>query len=241
MFTGIIEETGRIRSITLGRISISAVKVLDGTKPGDSIAVNGVCLTVTSARPSFFCAEVMGETLARSALGGLRPGDPVNLERAVLASSRLDGHLVAGHVDGTGTVRSIAREGIASIITIGCDRALTAMMAVKGSVAVDGVSLTLCSVQEESFSFSVIPHTLSATCLGFRRAGSTVNIECDLLARYAATERAGGSARGIAETDAGIAHHAQQTRGTSTASAETNADRRLYSALLEQGFITGGQ
>lgn len=238
MFTGIIEETGRVRSVAPGRISISAAKVLDGTKAGDSIAVNGVCLTVTSVSPSFFCADVMAETLARSALGSLRQGDPVNLERAVLASSRLGGHLVAGHVDGTGTVRSIGREGIASVFTIACGRALTALMAVKGSVAVDGVSLTLCSVRDDSFSVSVIPHTLGATCLGLRRAGSAVNVECDLLARYAAAG-AGAPPSGVT-TDAGIARRDRHARETA-ACAEMAADGRLYSALLARGFITGGQ
>lgn len=245
MFTGIIEEMGHLRFITpaqgpSGRsatsaaVLISAVKILAGTKPGDSIAVNGVCLTVTSVGKDSFCADVMGETLARSTLGSLRQGESVNLERAILASSRLGGHLVAGHVDGAGTVRTIRREGIASIITIGCDRAITAMMAVKGSVAVDGISLTLCSVQEGLFSVSVIPHTMGSTCLGSRRAGSRVNIECDPMARYAALSMG----RAIA------GEHDPRSAGDVRAPAATHdtaANKRLYSTLLEQGFVQGGQ
>ena len=244
MFTGIIEETGKILSIARGgasarcgasaRLSVSAAKALDGTKIGDSVAVNGVCLTVTAVGPARFFADVMGETLARSTLGTLRRGDPVNLERALLASSRLGGHIVAGHVDGTGMVRSIRREGIASVITIGCDRALTAMMAVKGSIAIDGVSLTLCSVREGIFSVSVIPHTLVSTCLGSRRAGSSVNVECDLLARYAA----------LSEGSAIAGAHDPRSADDGASSVSTRnaaADKRLYSSLLERGFIRGGQ
>lgn len=193
MFTGIIEETGTIRNISAGQnsaqITVNACKVLDGTKKGDSIAVNGVCLTVTSLSDSSFSADAMTETLRRSSLGNLKPGNKVNLERAMAADGRFGGHIVSGHVDTCGKVISVTESGIARIIRVGIPEnssGLMSLIAVKGSVAVDGASLTVVSVDRNSFSVSLIPHTRSASTLGSLRPGSLVNVEADVFARYIA-------------------------------------------------------
>lgn len=191
MFTGIIEETGTIKSISCGRssalITVNAHKVLDGTSEGDSIAVNGVCLTVTSLSGGSFTADAMPETLRRSSLGSLKPGDIVNLERAMQAGGRFGGHIVSGHVDACGRVVSVTAAGIARIIRIEIPANASGLMpliAVKGSVAVDGASLTVVSVDHNSFSVSLIPHTRSVSTLGTLRQGSMVNVEADVFARY---------------------------------------------------------
>lgn len=191
MFTGIIEETGTVRAITAGStgaaLSITADKVTEGTAVGDSIAVNGVCLTVTSISGRTFTADVMPETLRRSSLGKLFRGAKVNLERAMKADGRLGGHIVSGHVDGCGQVASIVRDGIAKRINITTDPSLLKYIVVKGSVTLDGVSLTVVSADESSFAVSLIPQTCAATTLGDLREGSIINVEVDILARY--TER----------------------------------------------------
>ena len=188
MFTGIIEEVGYVRSITRGahsaRITINAHTVCQGTRVGDSIAVNGVCLTVTEISPSFFTADIMAETLLRTTLGKLQCGDAVNLERALTLARRLGGHLVSGHVDGSGTIHSILKEGIASILEITCSPELLKYIATKGSIALDGISLTICSVSDSGFSVSLIPHTQMQTNAYLKKVGDTLNIECDLIARY---------------------------------------------------------
>lgn len=188
MFTGIIEEVGYVRSITRGahsaRITILAHTVCQGTRLGDSIAVNGVCLTVTEISSSVFVSDIMAETLQRTTLGELQCGDAVNLERALTLATRLGGHLVSGHVDGTGTIRSILKEGIASILEINCSPKLLKYIAVKGSIALDGISLTVCGVSDSSFSVSLIPHTQMQTNVYLKKVGDTLNIECDLIARY---------------------------------------------------------
>lgn len=188
MFTGIIEELGTIESAVRGRLSarlvIRAQKVLEGTRVGDSIAVNGVCLTATEICDGRFSADVSLETLNRSSLGAARTGTPVNLERALTLASRLGGHLVQGHIDGTGRIASIATEGIARVMTVECGRELLAYIVDKGSVAVDGVSLTACTPDKSGFRVSVIPHTGAVTTLSGRRAGDIVNIECDIVAKH---------------------------------------------------------
>ncbi|MBR5384271.1 MAG: riboflavin synthase [Bacteroidales bacterium] len=188
MFTGIIEETGTVQSIaTHGdgtALSITADKVLEGTVVGDSIAVNGVCLTVTSISGRTFTADVMPETVRRTSLARLRPGAAINLERAMQASGRLGGHIVSGHVDGCGLVESITPDGIALRVKISLDPGLLKYIAQKGSVTLDGVSLTVVDVDDRSFAVSLIPQTRAFTTLGALKTGSIINVEVDVLARY---------------------------------------------------------
>lgn len=188
MFTGIINEVGTLQGIQRGAnsavLTIGAKTILEDVKLGDSIAVNGVCLTVTSFTPSQFTADVMHETLNRSALGALRPGSAVNLERAMRADGRFDGHIVAGHIDGTGTIASIRRDDNAIRYTIRTIPAILRYIIEKGSIAIDGISLTVTEVTRENFSVSVIPHTAACTNLVQRRIGDTVNLENDCIGKY---------------------------------------------------------
>ncbi|MBQ8961893.1 MAG: riboflavin synthase [Ruminococcus sp.] len=188
MFTGLIEETGRVVSLRRGGTSsfirIEAEKVLEGTVTGDSIAVSGVCLTVTEMGSGWFQADVMNETLSRSSLGSLKPGDPVNLERAMAAGGRFGGHIVSGHIDGTGTVTDIKNDGIAVWYTIAAKPEILRYIVEKGSVALDGISLTVARVTAESFSVSVIPHTAAVTTLSRRKTGDKINIENDIIGKY---------------------------------------------------------
>lgn len=188
MFTGIIEETGPIRTITRGQrsaiLSVGASEILSDLKVGDSVAVNGVCLTATTVDGGGFTADVMSETLNRSTLGGLSAGDVVNLERAMPADGRFGGHIVSGHIDGVGIVKSIRRDDNAVWYAVEIPDALRRYIVEKGSIAIDGISLTVASVDGRGFSVSVIPHTLSVTALGARRVGSGVNLETDIIAKY---------------------------------------------------------
>jgi len=188
MFTGIVEELGHVASISdLGdaaRIVITGPLVTSDTRPGDSIAVNGVCLTVVDIHEADFSADVMLETLRRSSLGALAPGSRVNLERAARVDSRIGGHLVQGHVDGTALVRSIEPAEHWTTVTFEMGGGLSRYVVEKGSITVDGVSLTVVAVDEESFSVSLIPTTLEHTTLGTRQVGDTVNIEVDVIAKY---------------------------------------------------------
>ena len=184
MFTGIVEEIGVVRGAEGGRLTIEAAKVLEGTKPGDSLAVNGVCLTVTSLSGGAFEVDVMPETLSRTNLGGLRYGERVNLERALALGGRLGGHLVLGHVDDVGKVVSVAPEENARIMRIAVPARLLAYIAGKGFIAVDGVSLTVVDVDDFSFSVSLVAYTTEHTILGDKSPGSTVNLEVDVIARY---------------------------------------------------------
>lgn len=188
MFTGIIEEVGTVRQIRRGRhsavVTVQARTVLEDTKIGDSIAVNGVCLTVTQLFSDRFSADVMHETLARSALAGLTAGTAVNLERAMAANGRFGGHMVAGHVDGIGRISHIRRDDTAVWYTILAAPAILRYVVEKGSVAVDGISLTVAAVDRESFSVSAIPHTVSRTSLHDRREGDPVNLEADVIGKY---------------------------------------------------------
>lgn len=196
MFTGIVEEVGRIKAIKRGNggavLEIEAVKVLEGTRVGDSIATNGVCLTVTGMGAGSFDADVMPETLRRSNLGDLRPGDRVNLERALRLDSRLGGHLVAGHVDGTGVVSDRRQEDNAVWFTVAATPEILRYVIEKGSIAVDGVSLTVAYVDEAVFKVSVIPHTQEETTLLGKRVGAVVNLENDLIAKYVEKFTGGG-------------------------------------------------
>ena len=173
MFTGIVEEMGIIRGIRKNResavVSVKAEKVLEDLKIGDSVAVNVVCLTVVEFFPGGFGADVMHETLDRSTLGSLKPGSRVNLERAMAAGGRFGGHIVAGHVDGRGAVRKIKRDDNALWYTIAGDREILRYVVEKGSIAIDGISLTVAKVSEDSFQVSVIPHTARETVLQERK------------------------------------------------------------------------
>ncbi len=188
MFTGIIEEIGKIKTVVRGArsvvVEVEAAVVTEGTKVGDSIATNGVCLTVTALTGNGFRADVMPETMERSNLGLLRPGDRVNLERALCLNSRIGGHLVAGHVDGTGRIVGMDRDDTAIWITVGAPERILRYVIEKGSVAVDGVSLTVAYVDGEVFKVSVIPHTQKETTLTKKRTGDVVNLENDMIARY---------------------------------------------------------
>jgi len=188
MFTGIIEELGTLsrieRAAGFCRLAISAGKVLDDCREGDSIAVNGACLTVTRRRPDGFVADVMAETMRRTNLGNLKAGDKLNLERSLRLGDRLGGHIVAGHVDEVGTITDLRPEDIATIMTVGASSQLMKYIAVKGSVCVEGVSLTVTDVASSSFQVSLIPFTKENTTLGLKRVGDAVNIEVDMLARY---------------------------------------------------------
>ena len=212
MFTGIIEEIGSIRSVAAGThsavLSVRAERSLEEMQTGDSIAVNGVWLTVSSFDRESFTADVMHETLNRSGLGALKKDSPVNLERAMRADGRFGGHIVSGHIDGTGTIIRVRTDDNAVWYTIRAASPVMRYIVEKGSVAIDGISLTVAGVDAESFSVSVIPHTAKQTTLGLRRPGDAVNLENDCVGKYvekllglsgqtgtAAGKRAGGLTR----------------------------------------------
>ncbi len=188
MFTGIIEELGivkGVRSQTGGmRLSISGRAVSEGMKIGDSIAVNGACLTVVELSNSIFSVDVSRETLDKTNIGKLRVGDKVNLERPMRLSDRLGGHLVAGHIDAVGVIRGIVKKGDTSIFTFEAPPELAQYLIYKGSVAVDGISLTVNEIQGNRFTVTIIPHTARITTLGFKKIGDSVNLEADLIGKY---------------------------------------------------------
>lgn len=185
MFTGLIEEQGRVLTPPRnGKLSLAADKVTEGLALGDSIAVNGVCLTVSSFSGQSFTADVMPETLHRSNLGGLRTGSLVNLERALPATGRFGGHFVSGHIDGVGSLLSVRPEGNALIFSIRAAPELLRGIVEKGSVAIDGISLTVVEVTETLFSVSVIPHTAAVTTLAGKRPGDRLNLETDMIGKY---------------------------------------------------------
>lgn len=188
MFTGIIEEIGTINRLSRNgdgaRLLINAKKVLNDVKLGDSIATNGVCLTVTAYNSHSFQVDVMAETMRRSNLKYLKVGSPVNLERALRLGSRLGGHWVTGHIDDMGTIVSFQQEHNAQWITIKPPKTLVRYMILKGSIAIDGVSLTIQYVDSEEFKVSIIPHTKDETLLLRKKIGDSVNLECDLIGKY---------------------------------------------------------
>lgn len=188
MFTGIVEERGRVASVEAyddaARLVIAGRRVMEGTVPGDSIAVNGVCLTVVDVLPDGFSADVMAETLRRTSLAQALPGADVNLERAARMDSRIGGHLVQGHVDGVATIIAITPSDNWTTMRFRLPDGLARYVVEKGSIAVDGVSLTVVDVDDDSFSVSLIPTTLGETILGTRRVGDLVNIEVDAMAKY---------------------------------------------------------
>lgn len=188
MFTGLVEEIGRVRRLEIGgqgaKLTVEARKVLEGTGIGDSIAVNGACLTVVEVLPYGFTVEIMAETLRVTNLGRLAPGDEVNLERALRWGDRLGGHLVSGHVDGVVRILERRRVGLALEMVFSLPQELRPYVVPKGSVALDGTSLTVIANYGDRFSVGLIPHTLQATVLGRKKEGDEVNLEVDLLARY---------------------------------------------------------
>ncbi|MCF8367922.1 MAG: riboflavin synthase [Bacteroidales bacterium] len=188
MFTGIIEEIGIVRKILRNEksaaISLQAMRILDDIKLGDSINTNGACLTVSSLLKNGFAVDVMAETMRKTNLDRLQPGHKVNLERALCVNGRLGGHLVSGHIDGTGTIVQIKHEDIATWFLIKADKHLLKYMINKGSVAIDGISLTIAELLETEFWVSTIPHTKSNTNLTEKKLGDLVNIECDMIGKY---------------------------------------------------------
>lgn len=188
MFTGIVEEMGAVtaleRSLTGTKMTVMAATVMGELKIGDSISVNGTCLTVVSRSEKDFSVEVSPETLSVTTLGQLTAGAPVNLERAMKLNERIGGHLVAGHVDGVGTIRSRHQEGNAIVLTIEAPAEVLRYCIVKGSVTVDGISLTINQVGTHTFSVAIIPHTAKVTTLGLKQINDTVNLESDLIGKY---------------------------------------------------------
>lgn len=188
MFTGIVEEIGTVRTIKQGTESvilmIEGKVVLEDIHIGDSIAVNGVCLTVTNVQDGCFMADVMPETIRRSSLGGLKLGSRVNLERAMAANGRFGGHIVSGHIDGTGVIKNQKREDNAVWVTIAAEPQLLHYIVEKGSIAIDGISLTVAYIDEKCFKVSLIPHTADETTLLKKKIGEIVNLECDVVGKY---------------------------------------------------------
>lgn len=198
MFTGIVEEVGKVKSTDPGHLVVSASTVMGGMKVGDSICINGACLTVTSfvevdEDGGSFSLDVVPETLRRTNLGELQPGHPVNLERSMPADGRFGGHIVQGHVDGTGKVRSIEADGEASLISFAAPPSVMRYVVEKGFIAVDGASLTVVDCDQNSFMVTIIPHTRENTVFRYRGVGDTVNLEADIIAKY--TERLTTAAR----------------------------------------------
>ena len=185
MFTGIIEEVGTFGGLSGGTITIGAKLVQSDAHIGDSIAVNGVCLTVTQFDARGFRAAVMPETVRRTSLAGLTHGAPLNLERALLPTTRLGGHFVSGHIDGVGEITEMREEGNAILMTVAAGDEILRGIVEKGSVALDGISLTVARVGTTDFTVSLIPHTRTVTNLGAKRVGSPLNIETDILGKYA--------------------------------------------------------
>jgi riboflavin synthase len=203
MFTGIIEERGIIKDIRVGgrsaRVVISAVTVLEGLKIGDSINTDGVCLTVTDVSLTSFTVDVMPETMLRSTFGKLKPGSSVNLERALRLSDRLGGHIVNGHIDGTGVLARIREDENAVWLSIAAEEPILQYIVEKGSVAIDGISLTVVKVDRRAFEVSVIPYTQAETTVLTKKKGDVVNIECDIIGKY--IEKLGSSGKGKIDID----------------------------------------
>ena len=223
MFTGIVEEMGTVRRLNQSpnrcELELSAAKVLEGTQIGDSIAVNGVCLTVIRMDKDHFTADVMPETLRRSNLGQLKTGSKVNLERAMAADGRFGGHIVSGHIDGTGQIESMRREENAVWVTIACTDKILDLIVEKGSICIDGISLTVAAVTKRNFSVSVIPHTGEETTLLKKKAGDAVNLENDIVGKYIQKfvdiGRNSGADRGKMPDDENAAGNAKGNSGLS--------------------------
>lgn len=201
MFTGIVEEIGEIAAVASGaksaRLTIKGDMIFSDLKLGDSVSVNGVCLTAAQISGKTFTADVMAETMRRSNLGALKKGSRVNLERAMAADGRFGGHIVSGHIDGTGIVRSFEKEDNAVWLTVTADEKLMRYIIEKGSIAIDGVSLTVARVFRDAFAVSLIPHTAAETILLMKKTGDKVNLECDIVGKY--VEKLIGKQSGLTE------------------------------------------
>ena len=188
MFTGLVEELGKVKTIARGvksvRLTVAASKILADTKLGDSIAVNGTCLTVVDYGDAFFTADVMPETVERTALAGLKPGDFVNLERTLRLGDSFGGHIVSGHIDGVGLISEMKKNDNAVIVRIEAGEEVMRYIIRKGSIAIDGISLTVVAFGDNWFTVSLIPHTASSTTLGVKRSGDSVNLEVDVIGKY---------------------------------------------------------
>jgi riboflavin synthase len=184
MFTGIVEEVGRVKAVEPGSLYISASRVMGDLKVSDSICVNGACLTVVSRDEASFSVNVVPETLRRTNLGALEPGDPVNLERPLAVGGRYGGHIVQGHVDATGVIESIAEEGEALLVRFEAPPSVMRYVVEKGFIAVDGASLTVVNCDSKGFLVTIIPYTRDNTVFGSRRVGESVNLEADIIAKY---------------------------------------------------------
>ena len=188
MFTGLVAELGTVQRLARQgnsyHLTVGAKKVLQNLKIGDSVAVNGACLTIVRMYDSCFTADVMPETVRLTNIGSLQPGSKVNLERTLRLCDGLDGHIVSGHVEGLGTISEQRPEGIAVVVTIATPPELLKYIIKKGSIAIDGISLTVTEVTDTSFSVSLIPHTAKETTLGFKKVGDSVNLETDILGKY---------------------------------------------------------
>lgn len=188
MFTGIVEEIGTIQGITKGtkssKLTINGDKIFNDLQLGESVAVNGVCLTVTTIKAKAFIADVMSETLSRSSLGSLKVGSDVNLERAMAANGRFGGHIVSGHIDGIGTITKIQKDDNAIWYTIKTNEKIMRYIVEKGSIAIDGISLTVATLTVDSFHVSIIPHTAKQTILSGKKVGNIVNLENDVVGKY---------------------------------------------------------
>ena len=220
MFTGLVAELGTVQRLARQgnsyHLTVGAKKVLENLKIGDSVAVNGACLTVVRMDDSGFTADVMPETVRLTNIGSLQPGSRVNLERTLRLCDGLDGHIVSGHVEGLGTISEQRPEGIAVVVTISTPPELLKYIIKKGSIAIDGISLTVTEVTDTSFSVSLIPHTAKETTLGFKKVGDSVNLETDILGKYVERMLTWNSA------------HAQQ---------EGKSDTLNMNTLLENGFV----
>ncbi len=242
MFTGIVEEVGIIASIRKGAhscvLTVRAQAVLEDVHVGDSIATNGVCLTVTSFSGNTFSADVMHETLNRSSLGKLRVGSPVNLERAMAADGRFGGHIVSGHIDGVGTIASITEDDNAVWYTIKAPADIVRLIVEKGSIAIDGISLTVASVSTDKFSVSIIPHTRAQTNLASKRVGDIVNLENDCIGKY--VERLLGESGFIELKDraaSGVSTHAGMSDALSHAGSAHRAQNEPASSGITKDFL----
>ena len=220
MFTGLVAELGTVQRLARQgnsyHLTVGARKVLENLKIGDSVAVNGACLTVVRMDDSGFTADVMPETVRLTNIGSLQPGSRVNLERTLRLCDGLDGHIVSGHVEGLGTISAQRPEGIAMVVTISAPPELLKYIIKKGSIAIDGISLTVTEVTETSFSVSLIPHTAKETTLGFKKVGDSVNLETDILGKY--VER-------------------MLTWNSSQAKQASKSDTLNMKTLLENGFV----
>lgn len=227
MFTGIVEELGEIAGRHPSReglvFTIKGKVVLQDLKIGDSICVNGVCLTATKISPPLFNADVMPETLRRSTLHSLRAGDQVNLERALTPSSRLGGHFVSGHIDGVGKITEKRTEGNAILVSFTAPHELMSYIVEKGSIAVDGISLTVVEAGENFFSVSLVPHTADLTTLGFKNPGGEVNLEVDMLAKYIEKQLQ--------------AFLKKEAPASSLNNKGSETDERFNKLLKEQGYV----